>query len=69
MCIRDRHDAILQTSLLQLSSTETVVCKIAGSTIGVMKGVGKSGKRHACANSTTTNPIADTCTILCTMCT
>eukprot|EP00957_Ditylum_brightwellii_P125806 9590748-Ditylum_brightwellii.AAC.1 len=89
--VKQQHDAIFQISLLQLSSTETVVRKRAGSTIGVMsrvlsdallhqlvdrllhqielaEGVGKSGKRRACANSTTTNPIADTCTILCAMC-
>ena len=35
--------------------------------IDLAEGVGKSGKYHACANSTTTNPIADTCTILRTM--
>jgi len=93
--VKRQHDAILQISLLQLSSTETVVRKRAGSTIGVMsrvlsdallhqlvdrllrqidlaEGVGKSGKRRARAaraNSTTTDPIADTRAILRTMCT
>eukprot|EP00957_Ditylum_brightwellii_P193013 14695962-Ditylum_brightwellii.AAC.1 len=33
---KQQHDSILQISLLQLSSTEMVVCKRAGSTIGVM---------------------------------